>query len=124
MEDSSNIDWPSCSGYKSLSFRFSLEWTDKDTGFAGRERELYAPSLPLPAQLSLQTQPDGSRVSQPRKPEGAAIGPSKYAGRALAEWALLIAECQNFFDRRRAEGVPTYQMVETPTLGVEPFRKV
>lgn len=123
VENSQKKDRPSPSPHRSLSFKFSLEWTDKDAGPAGRERKLYAPNLPLPAQLSLQTQPNDSRVFQPRKPEGAAIGPSKYAGRALAEWALLVLECQNFFDRRKAEGVPMYQMVETPTLGVEPFRK-
>ena len=48
---------------------------------------------------------------------------SKYAGRALAEWAHVVAECDNFFERRRDEGVPSDKMVETPTLGVETFRK-
>lgn len=49
--------------------------------------------------------------------------PSKYAGRALAEWAHIVSECDSFFARRRDEGVPTDRMVETPTLGVESFRK-
>jgi hypothetical protein len=48
---------------------------------------------------------------------------SKYAGRALAEWAQVVAECDSFFARRRDEGVPSDRMVETPTLGVESFRK-
>lgn len=48
---------------------------------------------------------------------------SKYAGRALAEWAQIVAECDSFFSRRRDEGVPNDRMVETPTLGVEGFRK-
>lgn len=48
---------------------------------------------------------------------------SKYAGRALAEWAFVVSECDSFFSRRREEGVPTYGQVETPTLGVESFRK-
>ena len=48
---------------------------------------------------------------------------SKYAGRALAEWAQVVSECDNFFERRRDEGVPCDSMVETPTLGVESFRK-
>ena len=59
----------------------------------------------------------------PLKPEGPAVGESKYAGRALAEWALLIAECHNFFERRKQEGVPDNSMVETPTLCVESFRR-
>lgn len=48
---------------------------------------------------------------------------SKYAGRALAEWAQIVTECDSFFSRRRNEGVPCDKMVETPTLGVESFRK-
>ena len=112
--------------YRTLSFKISLEWVDQDTNnLAGRDRRLYPPKLPLPAQLSLQSRrsediPDNS----PLEPVGVTAGPSKYAGRALAEWAILVAECQNFFERRMAEGVPSYQLVETPTLGVEPFRKV
>ncbi|RDW86363.1 DUF1765 domain-containing protein [Aspergillus mulundensis] len=51
------------------------------------------------------------------------IASSKYAGRALAEWAQIISECDSFFSRRRDEGVPNDRMVETPTLGVEGFRK-
>lgn len=49
--------------------------------------------------------------------------PSKYAGRALAEWAHIVSECDSFFARRRDEGVPNDRSVETPTLGVESFRK-
>ncbi|KAE8349559.1 hypothetical protein BDV28DRAFT_141003 [Aspergillus coremiiformis] len=48
---------------------------------------------------------------------------SKYVGRALAEWAQIVSECDSFFARRRDEGVPCDRMVETPTLGVESFRK-
>lgn len=51
------------------------------------------------------------------------LAASKYAGRALAEWAQVVAECDSFFARRRDEGVPCDRMVETPTLGVESFRK-
>lgn len=48
---------------------------------------------------------------------------SKCAGRALAEWAQVVSECDSFFARRRDEGVPCDRLVETPTLGVESFRK-
>lgn len=111
--------------YRTLSFKISLEWIDQDiNNLAGRDRRLYPPELPLPAQLSLQSRPsEGVRDNSPLRPVGAMAGPSKYAGRALAEWAILITECQNFFERRKAEGVPSYQLVETPTLGVDPFRK-
>ena len=111
--------------YRTLSFKISLEWIDQDiNNLAGRDRRLYPPELPLPARLSLQSrQSEGVRDNSPLRPVGAMAGPSKYAGRALAEWAILITECQSFFERRKAEGVPSYQQVETPTLGVDPFRK-
>lgn len=48
---------------------------------------------------------------------------SKYAGRALAEWAGIISEFDNFFDRRLKEGVPSDELVETPTLSVEHLKK-
>jgi hypothetical protein len=48
---------------------------------------------------------------------------SKYAGRALAEWAQVVCEFDNFFDRRRSEGVPSDVLVETPSLSVDNFRK-
>jgi hypothetical protein len=50
------------------------------------------------------------------------MGSARYAGRALAEWGQVVAECQGFFERRKDEGVPTNRLVETPTLGVESFR--
>ncbi|QDS75392.1 hypothetical protein FKW77_002842 [Venturia effusa] len=48
---------------------------------------------------------------------------AKYAGRALAEWALVVGECQSFFERRRAEGVGQSKWIETPGLGVEAFKR-
>jgi hypothetical protein len=59
----------------------------------------------------------------PSQPSHDHLVPSKYAGRALAEWAHIVSECDSFFARRRDEGVPTDRVVETPTLGVESFRK-
>ncbi|KAJ6141268.1 hypothetical protein N7470_010164 [Penicillium chermesinum] len=38
-------------------------------------------------------------------------------------WAHIVSECDSFFARRRDEGVPSDGTVETPTLGVETFRK-
>ena len=111
------------SPYRSLSFKFSLEWFDREGNILGVERRLNPPKLPPLANMALDSNEDKTWVGTPLKPEGAALGPSKYAGRALAEWALLMLECKTFVERRLAEGIPTYQMVETPTLGVEPFRK-
>ena len=107
------------------AFKFSLEWVEKP-GHAGKDRRLSPPRLPMPAQMFLQ--PKASRTcNTPNQEEPATRSTSeysKYSGRALAEWALVVMECQNFFERRRAEGVPTDKLVETPTLGVETFRKV
>ena len=112
--------------YRTLSFKFSLEYIDPENYPAGRERSLYPPKLPLPARTLLEkiSPLNDDQENGPLKLEGPAVGPGKYAGRALSEWSLLIVECQNFFERRRAEGVPSHQVVETPTLGVEPFRKL
>ena len=110
--------------YRSLSFKFSLEWVDREDGTLGREEKLQPPKLPILAHMYLDASEAQKTDSEPVKPGDIAGGPSKYIGKALAEWALLVSECTNFFERRRAEGVPSYQAVETPTLGVEPFRKL
>ncbi|KAI0860066.1 hypothetical protein F4860DRAFT_504301 [Xylaria cubensis] len=60
----------------------------------------------------------------PVKPKGSYARSVKYAGRALAEWSLVVAECNNFIERRREEGVLGLQDVEVPALGVEGFRKI
>ena len=93
----------------------------------GAERRLMAPRLPSAAQGSLGARvPNMNREVRPVDPKLFGIEKatrSKYSGRALAEWALVVAECNNFSDRRRAEGVPSLRWVEVPTLGVEGFRK-
>ena len=95
----------------------------------GHERRICSPRLPAPAQAWLGARvPGTSREVAPRNPaEGGRSAESvvraKYAGRALAEWTLIIAECNNFVERRRNEGVPGLKWVEVPTLGVEGFRK-
>lgn len=109
--------------YRCHSFKFSLEWIDKENNYAGNETQLQPPKLPVAAQKILPVLRSDARKYEPCKPMGAAVGPSKYAGRAFAEWSDIITECQNFFERRRNEGVPTSSKVETPTLGVESFRK-
>ena len=114
----------SLTAHRALSFKFSLEWISDPSPTVCRNRDLQPPGLPLPAQMSRQQQLNVFPNFAPLKPEGAAVGYCKYAGRALAEWEGLIAEFQAFFARRRNEGVPSYHLVETPLLSVEPFRKV
>ncbi|KAI1811474.1 DUF1765-domain-containing protein [Poronia punctata] len=60
----------------------------------------------------------------PVQPSGPYAMSVKYAGRALAEWSMVVAECNSFVERRREEGVLGLQDVEVPALGVEGFRKV
>ena len=108
--------------HRSYSFRFSLEWVDKRFGTYQNMR-LQPPRLPLPAQALLQQRSINVDAVSPCQPIGAAATSSTYAGRALAEWTFVSHECQNFFDRRKNEGVPTNRHVETPTLNVEAFRR-
>ena len=108
--------------YLTHSFKFSLDWLDRP-GSTSKDQRLYPPRMPMPAQLLLQSRRGILPEPVAIKPEGRAVNSSKYAGKALAEWALLIVECQNFFERRKQEGVPGHKFVETPTLGVESFRK-
>ncbi|RKF59529.1 putative protein family upf0592 protein [Erysiphe neolycopersici] len=55
--------------------------------------------------------------------KGNFIASSIYKGRALAEWAIVVGECNGFLERRRNEGVPNLKLVEVPMLGVEGFRR-
>ena len=130
--------------HRAFSFKFSLEWSQhfdkaQNSGIGGgrggpgfnigNERRICPPRLPAPAQAWLGARvPGTSREIGPRDPaEGGAsaekVARAKYAGRALAEWTLIVGECNNFVDRRRSEGVPGLKWVEVPTLGVEGFRK-
>ncbi|KAH8676270.1 hypothetical protein BX600DRAFT_494630 [Xylariales sp. PMI_506] len=59
----------------------------------------------------------------PTKPKELFAARAAYAGRALAEWALVVNECNGFVDRRRNEGVLGLREVEVPSLGVEGFGK-
>ncbi|KAF2016313.1 DUF1765-domain-containing protein [Aaosphaeria arxii CBS 175.79] len=108
--------------HRSYSFRFSLEWVDKRFGVYQNMR-LSPPRLPLPAQTLLQDEKHNIQPADRVKPIGPATSSSRYAGRALAEWTFISHECQNFFDRRKNEGVPSNKLVETPTLAVEAFRR-
>ncbi|KAH7026382.1 uncharacterized protein B0I36DRAFT_365955 [Microdochium trichocladiopsis] len=61
--------------------------------------------------------------TEPMQPSGHFALGVKYAGRALAEWGLVVGEYNGFVDRRRDEGVMGLSEIEVPTLGVEGFRK-
>lgn len=103
------------------SFKFSLEVVDRRPN---AELVLSPPRLPLLAHLAIESQPGFVTDVPANKAEGPAAVSAKYAGRALAEWSLTVNECQNFFERRRKEGVQSNREVETPSLSVEPFRRI
>lgn len=119
---------PEVPPHRSYCFRFSLEWVhDKRFANPGPMR-LLPPRLPPAAHNFLHAQREEAETANPKpitsvKPEGPAITSSKYSGRALGEWAIVVGECQSFFQRRKDEGVPGNKLVETPTLGVEVFRR-
>jgi hypothetical protein len=120
--EANNPPAPPAPTHRSYSFRFSLEWVDKRFGIYQNMR-LSPPRLPLPAQVLLQSKGITAMSAASCQPPRYAATSSKYAGRALAEWTFVSHECQNFFDRRKNEGVPTNKLVENPSLAVEAFRR-
>ena len=116
------------SGFKEAYFRFSLEAVDKHRGGMPREYHKFPPHLPGQYQSLLDQRPDirvseDSGVSGITRPTQKLTQSSRYAGMALAEWYLVVNECQNFFERRRREGVPSNALVETPALYVESMKR-
>ncbi|RMZ91155.1 hypothetical protein DV736_g1621, partial [Chaetothyriales sp. CBS 134916] len=118
-----------------FSFRFSLEWVESRNQHGTKNRKLRPPQIPANSQKTLDGRPQSlsssssdSRKSMPYpnipplKPTGRDVAAARYSGRALAEWAQVLTECQNFYVRRKQEGVPKDSLVETPTMGVETFR--
>ncbi|KAJ4394144.1 hypothetical protein N0V93_003361 [Gnomoniopsis smithogilvyi] len=64
------------------------------------------------------------QVVLPVQPVGAFRARATYSGRALAEWGIVVHECNSFIDRRRDEGVSGLRDVEVPSLGVENLRRM
>jgi len=116
---------PAPAKFRSFCFKFSLEFNPKHQG-PGALR-LVPPRLPKAAQAYVLSQSSEisspSYMFQPVRPTSRAEGHCKYAGRALAEWAMVVSECQSFFDRRKNEGAPEDKYVETPQLAVEVMTK-
>lgn len=66
---------------------------------------------------------DQRQAVQPVEPVGIFKERSTYSGRALAEWAIVVNECNSFVERRRDEGVCGLKDVEVPSLGIENMRR-
>ncbi|WPH02029.1 Hypothetical protein R9X50_00488400 [Acrodontium crateriforme] len=110
---------------RNFTFRFSLEFHPNNRNVLPNMR-LLPPRLPLPAHSHLQSISELASPSHPfmaHEPTGESRARAKYCGRALAEWTLIVSECQGFFERRKNEGIPNNKLVETPVLGVEVFRR-
>jgi hypothetical protein len=64
------------------------------------------------------------QLIRPVEPTGFWRQRATYTGRALAEWSIVVNECNSFVERRRDEGVCGLQEVEVPSLGVENLRRM
>jgi len=105
-------------------FKFSLEHIGKaGSNKRGFNLRFLAPRLPVAAQKWLDLSPQPIQTGQIRQIRGERGIYRKYACCALAEWMLVVTECQNFIDRRKHDGVLYDEQVETPSLQVEPFKK-
>lgn len=126
--------------HQACSFRFSLGEYRVRPEQESTNRLVTPPQLPHAAESLLRSRESGAgngianraesdartrsrtREIRPLKPRAHELVTARYSGRALAEWGQVVAECRNFYVRRRQEGVPRDSLVETPTLGVENFR--
>ena len=104
------------------SFKFSLEWSDKGPNRLATEQRLHEPRLPMDREQSGEHPSFSQSELELCESRSLVQDVTKYSGQALAEWNLIVAECQGFLRKRRAEGVPSDSLVETPTLGVEVLR--
>lgn len=112
---------PQSARQKKTTFKFSIEWMERPP-FGNRDRRLGPPRLPAPAQKYLDS--ESSKIFNVDASGCQSYGSHwTYAGRALAEWMLVVIEHENFFDRRKTEGRETDMDVETPSLGVDSARK-
>jgi hypothetical protein len=110
--------------HRNFSFKFSLDF-HPNVKAPGQIR-LFPPRLPKPAQEFLQSRiakANSAQHTQAMEPKNQSRERARYTGRALAEWMMVVGECQSFFERRKSEGVPENRYVETPTLGVEVFKR-
>ncbi|KAI8965576.1 DUF1765-domain-containing protein [Daldinia sp. FL1419] len=123
---------PSSSRHISISFdhRQSLSQTSP-IGGSSDDLPLHSPVSPssqnkdeMPISSPASVAPIQEPIVMPVEPKGVYATGAKYAGRALAEWSLVVAECNSFVDRRRSEGIPGLSDVEVPALEMEGFRKI
>ncbi|SMR47065.1 unnamed protein product [Zymoseptoria tritici ST99CH_3D1] len=121
-EASTSAEPASVPVFRPLTFKFSLEVQMHNRPHP--PMRLNPPRLPGPAQdYLLASSANAVLATQPIEPKGESAARARYAGRALAEWAIVVGECGSFFERRKKEGAPGDADVETPVLGVEVFKR-
>ncbi|RFU32175.1 hypothetical protein B7463_g4190, partial [Scytalidium lignicola] len=134
---STESDTPPATGtHRAFSFKFSLEWAphmnqaQQQKKYAmlanGNPRRLHPPRLPSPAQAWVASNvPNMCNEVAPTDPKDAKRIPAtaRYAGRSLAEWALIVSECNNFAERRKGEGVPGLRWIENHLANEYPLPK-
>ncbi|KAI1933627.1 hypothetical protein LOZ65_000263 [Ophidiomyces ophidiicola] len=118
----SGSDSGSGSGSLTNSLSETSSELESDTDYVEDVLSTPSPAMSPPAVTSAKEVPSAP-VAAISYAANSCIGANKYAGRALAEWGMVVSECDCFFQRRRDEGIPRDGLVETPMLGVESFRK-
>ena len=103
--------------FRSFQFRYTLQWHHKSEVSLG-DHELRHPQMP-PFSFDFRALGKPDARKRPANHEATPQNHNVYRGSALAEWNQLIDECQAFLIRRRREGVPSDDKVETPMLGVD-----
>ncbi|KAJ6445765.1 Aminomethyltransferase [Purpureocillium lavendulum] len=88
-----------------------------------RRRSLAGEWSPATSELADFQDTPREPLTKAIKPVGMYARNAIYSGRALAEWSIVVNECNSFMDRRKEEGVARLADVEVPQLGVEGFRK-
>lgn len=126
----SDQETPTGKESQSSEAAFNLPPITRVTSFESKTGTSLATSLSNDSTIRLETVPPNRgretdrHVMLPVQPVGVFRARATYSGRALAEWGIVVHECNSFIDRRRDEGVAGLRDVEVPSLGVENLRRM
>jgi len=107
-----------------IHYKFCLEQADRTTHI-GRPRPINGPHLPSLTEehLQLVTEDDVEQVIIAYVAPRVLPTYTKYASRALAEWTLVVDECDNFMERRKMEGQNDPRGIDIPSLSIDSLRR-
>jgi hypothetical protein len=74
--------------------------------------------------VSAASAASAATIAAAARPTGTKARNAIYTGRALAEWALVVGECNAFVENRRGEGVLGLAEVEVPQLPTQSPRQM